>query len=109
MSVRFSATTQPNRIKHPAGPEPGPGLALANCQLNAAARAVRTQVVPDVHLAGQRAHLDDGLSQEVVRLSRQFLPQLRLEVVVLVPDSHLDAVRRVVALAVGRRATQVRI
>ena len=45
-------------------------------------------------------HLDDGLAEEVVALPRQLLPQLRLEVVVLVPDAHLDAVRRVVAFAV---------
>ena len=57
------------------------------------------EVVPHVHLARERAHLDDGLAEEVVALPRQLLPQLRLEVVVLVPDADLDPVRRVVALA----------
>ena len=57
------------------------------------------EVVPHVHLAGKRAHLDDGLSEEVVALPRQLLPQPRLQVVILVPDPDLDAVTRVVALA----------
>lgn len=58
------------------------------------------EVVPHVHLARERSHLDDGLAEKVVALSSKLLPQLRLEVVVLVPDANLDAVRRVVALAV---------
>jgi hypothetical protein len=57
------------------------------------------QVVPHVHLAGQRAHLDDGLAEEVVRLPGQLLAQFGLEVVVLIPHAHLDAVGRVVTLA----------
>ena len=57
------------------------------------------QVVPHVHFAGQSAHLDDGLAEEVVRLPGQLLAQLGLEVIVLVPHAHLDAVGRVVALA----------
>ena len=60
------------------------------------------EVVPHVHLARERAHLDDGLAEEVVALPRQLLPQLRLEVVVLVPHAHLDPVRGVVALAATR-------
>ena len=58
------------------------------------------QVVPHVHLARERAHLDDGLAEEIVRLAGQLLPQLGFQVVVLVPDAHLDAVGRVVALEV---------
>lgn len=57
------------------------------------------QIVPHVHFARQRAHLDDRLAEEVVRLARQLLAQLRLQVVVLVPHAHLDAIGRVVALA----------
>ena len=57
------------------------------------------EVVPHVHLARERAHLDDGLAEEVVALPRQLLPQPRLQVVILVPDPDLDAVTRVVALA----------
>ena len=45
------------------------------------------------------AHLDDRLPQEVVGLPGQLLPEPRLEVVVLVPDSHFDPVRGVVTLA----------
>ena len=57
------------------------------------------EVVPHVHLPGQRAHLNDRLPEEVVTLPGQLLPQPRLEVVVLVPDPDLDAVARVVTLA----------
>ena len=57
------------------------------------------EVVPHVHLARERPHLDDGLAEEVVALPRQLLPQPRLQVVILVPDPDLDAVTRVVALA----------
>ena len=58
------------------------------------------EIVPHVHFARERSHLDDCLAEKVVALPRQLLPQLRLEVVVFVPDANLDAVRRVVALAV---------
>ena len=57
------------------------------------------EVVPHVHLAGEGAHLDDRLPQEVVGLPGQLLPEARLQVVVLVPDSHFDPVRRVMTLA----------
>ena len=60
---------------------------------------LHTQIVPDVHLSAQRSDLDDGLTQEVVRLPLELLLHARLDVVVLVPHAHLDAVRRVVALA----------
>ena len=56
------------------------------------------QVIPDVHLAGERPHLDDGLTEEVVALPGQLLPQPGLQVVVLVPDPDLDPVAGVVAL-----------
>ena len=56
------------------------------------------EVVPHVHLAGQRPHLDDRLPEKVVALPRQLLPQPRLQVVILVPDPDLDTVTRVVAL-----------
>ena len=54
--------------------------------------------LPDVHLSGQRPHLDDGLAQEVVALPGELLPQSGLQVVVLVPDPDLDPVAGVVAL-----------
>ena len=53
-------------------------------------------MIPDVHLTRQGSDLDDGLTQEVVTLPGQLLPQPRLQVVVLVPDPHLDPVTRVV-------------
>lgn len=60
-----------------------------------------TQIVPHVHLSAQRADLDDGLAQEVVGLPLELLLHAGLDVVVLVPHSHLDAVRGVVAFAGG--------
>lgn len=56
-----------------------------------------TQVVPNVHLPAQSPDFDDGLSQEVITLTFEPLFDTRLDVVVLVPHSNLDAVRRVVA------------
>lgn len=61
------------------------------------------KVVPHVHLPAQRPHLDDRLTEEIVALPRQFLPQLRLQIVVLVPHSHFYPVGRVMALAVNGR------
>ena len=55
-------------------------------------------MVPHVHLAGQRPHLDDRLAEEVVALPGELLPQSGLQVVVLVPDPDLDPVAGVVAL-----------
>lgn len=49
-----------------------------------------------------RAHLDDSLAEEIIRFSGEFLPHLGLEVVILVPDSHFDPVRRIVALAASK-------
>lgn len=66
----------------------------------------RTQIVPDVHFAAERAHLDDGLAQEVVRLALEMLLHPRLDVVVLVPHAHLDAVGGVVALAAWAQAEE---
>lgn len=60
-----------------------------------------TQIVPHVHLSAQRANFDDGLTQKVVRLPLELLLHAGLDVIVLVPHSHLDAVRGVVAFAVG--------
>ena len=51
------------------------------------------QVVPHVHLARQGPDLDDGLAEEVVGFSSEFLSKFRLQVVVLVPYSDLDPVR----------------
>lgn len=63
-------------------------------------RLVRSllQIVPHVHLAAERAHLDDGLAQKVVGLARQLLHEFRSYVVVFVPHAHFDAIARVVAL-----------
>lgn len=55
-----------------------------------------TQIVPDVHLSAQGADLDDSLTEEVVRLPLELLLHARLNVVVLVPHTHLDAVWGVV-------------
>lgn len=59
----------------------------------------RTKIVPDVHLSAERADLDDGLAQEIIRLAFEMLLHPRLDVVVLVPHAHLDAVGGVVAFA----------
>ena len=61
---------------------------------------LHTQVVPDVHLSAQSSDLDDALAQEVVRLSLQALLYSWLDVIVFVPNSQLDTVWWVVALAV---------
>src|SRR4029434_6446804 len=46
---------------------------------------VLAKVIPDVHLSTEGAHLDDGLTQEVVRLSLEALLHPRLDVIILVP------------------------
>lgn len=33
-----------------------------------------TQVVPDIHFTAECVHFDDGLTEEIVRLSRESLP-----------------------------------
>lgn len=68
----------------------------------------RTKIVPDVHLAAERADLDDGLAQEIVGLALEMLLHPRLDVVVLVPHAHLDAVGGVVALAARAQAGRER-
>lgn len=60
-----------------------------------------TQVVPDVHLSTQSSDLDDALTQEVVGLPLQALLHPWLDVIVFIPDPQLDAIWRVVALAVA--------
>lgn len=52
-----------------------------------------TQVVPNVHLSAQSAHFNNGLTQEVITLTLEPLFYTRLDVVVLVPHTNLDAVR----------------
>ena len=64
-------------------------------------RSELTQVVPNVHLPTERPDLNDGLAQEVIALSLEPLLHARLDVVVLVPDTHLDPVGGVVALTGG--------
>lgn len=56
-----------------------------------------TQVVPNVHLPAQSPDFNDGLAQEVIALTFEPLLHARLDVVVLVPHTNLDAVGRVVA------------
>lgn len=51
-----------------------------------------TQIVPDVHLSTQSSDLDDGLAKKVIGLPLEFLLHTRLNVVVLIPHTHLDAV-----------------
>lgn len=58
-----------------------------------------TQVVPNVHLPTQSADFDDGLTQEVIALTFEPLFHSRLDVVILVPNTNFDAIRRVVAFA----------
>lgn len=52
-----------------------------------------TQVVPNVHLSAQSAHFNNGLTQEVITLTFEPLFHTRLDVVILVPHTNLDAVR----------------
>ena len=61
--------------------------------------AEHTEVVPDVHFAAERPHFDDGLPEKVVRLLFEMLLHPRLDVIVLIPHSHLNPVRGIVALA----------
>lgn len=44
-------------------------------------------------------HLNDGLAQKIIRFTGKLLPELGLEVIVLVPNPDLDAIRAVVTLA----------
>lgn len=83
LAFYLDADVQPNRARH--------------CTL------VRPllQIVPDIHLAAECPNLDDGLPEEVVALPRQFLPQLRFQIVIFVPHSDLDPIGRIVALAVN--------
>lgn len=59
-----------------------------------------TQVVPDVHFTAQSSYLDDGLTEEVVRLTFELLLYSGLNIVVLVPHAHFDPIGRVVTLTV---------
>lgn len=60
-----------------------------------------TQVVPDVHFATQCPDLDDGLAKEIIGLPLQALLYSRLDVIILIPYTYFNAVRRVVALTGG--------
>ena len=51
-----------------------------------------TQVVPHVHLAAECPHLDDRLSQEVIGFPLKPLLHTGFDVIILVPDTHLDSV-----------------
>lgn len=84
LALDLDADVQPNRPRHRAFVRP------------------LLQIVPDVHLAAERPDLDDGLSEKIVALPRQLLPQLRLQVIILVPHSNLDSIGRIVALAANR-------
>lgn len=64
------------------------------------ALASLTQVVPHIHLAAEGPHLDDCLPQKVVRLPLEPLLHAGFDVIVLIPDTYLDAVRGVVTFAV---------
>lgn len=57
-----------------------------------------TEIIPDVHLSAQSADLDNSLTEEVVWLTLEFLFHTRLNVIILIPHSHLDAVWGVVTL-----------
>lgn len=67
----------------------------------------RTEIVPDVHLSAERADLDDGLAQEIVRFTFEMLLHPRLDVIVLVPHAHLDAVGGVVTFAASAQEIKV--
>lgn len=60
-----------------------------------------TQVVPHVHLAAERPHLNDRLPQEIVRFPLEPLFHAGFDVIILVPDAHLDAVGGIVTFTVA--------
>lgn len=55
-----------------------------------------TQIVPDIHLSAQSADLDNSLAQEVIGLSFELLLYSRLDIIIFIPDAHLDPVWGVV-------------
>lgn len=55
-----------------------------------------TQIVPDIHFSAQSADLDDSLTEEVIGLPLELLLHPGLDVVILIPNTHLDAVWGVV-------------
>lgn len=55
-----------------------------------------TQIVPDIHLSAQSADLDDGLTKEIIGLPLELLLHAGLDVIILIPNTHLDAVWGVV-------------
>lgn len=55
-----------------------------------------TQIVPDIHLSAQSADLDDSLTKEIIGLPLELLLHAGLDVVILIPNTHLDAVWGVV-------------
>lgn len=57
-----------------------------------------TQVVPDIHLATQGPNFNDGLAKEIIGLSLEPLLYSGLDVIILIPHTHLNAVRGIVAL-----------
>lgn len=59
-----------------------------------------TQVVPDVHFSAQSSNLDDGLTEEIIRLSFELLLYSGLNIIILVPYAHFDPIGRVVTLTV---------
>lgn len=61
-----------------------------------------TQIVPDIHLSAQSADLNNSLAQEVIRLSLELLLYSRLDIIIFIPHTHLDPVRRVVTFTRDR-------
>lgn len=75
----------------------------SNCSGHGGLVGSLLEIVPNVHLAGQRAHLDDGLTEKVVGLASKLLTKLRLEIVVFVPYADFYAIGRVVTLTVEQK------
>lgn len=48
------------------------------------------------------AYLDDGLSKEIIRFTSELLPHFRLKVIIFIPDSNFDPIRRIVTFAISR-------
>lgn len=57
-----------------------------------------TQIVPDIHFSTQRPHLNDCLTQEVIRFPLEALFYPRLDVIIFIPHPNLNSIGGVMTL-----------
>lgn len=67
----------------------------------------RTEIVPDVHLSAQHAHLDDGLTQEIIRFFLKVLLHSGLYIIIFIPHTDFDTVCGIMTLAVKKRGKRL--